>query len=103
MKTIAILVFTFLTLSFSSCDDGASTVITGQIVGKDTAACTCCGGYLVLIDNFTYRFFDADLPDGTTFLDGTNTYPIDVEIEFENQSNLCNGIDRISISEITEK
>ena len=103
MKTIAILVFTFLALSFSSCDDAASTVITGQIVGKDSAACACCGGYLILIDNFTYRFFDADLPAGTTILDGANTFPINVEIDFDNQSNLCNGIDRITVNEITER
>lgn len=103
MKTIAILVFTFLAITFSSCEDGASAVITGQIVGKDVAACACCGGYLIFIDNFTYRFFDADLPAGTTFLDGTNTFPITVEIEFENQSNFCSGVDRISISSITEK
>ncbi|MBL4650751.1 MAG: hypothetical protein JKY03_13555 [Aureispira sp.] len=103
MKTIAILVFTFLAISFSSCEEGASTVITGQIVGRDIAACSCCGGYLIFIDNFTYRFFDADLPAGTTFLNGTNSFPIVVEIEFKNQSNLCNGIDQISISSITEK
>lgn len=103
MKTIAILVFLFLSISFSSCDDAASSIITGQIVGRDSAACTCCGGYLILINNFTYRFFDSDLPAGTTFLNGANAFPITVEIEFENQSNLCNGIDRISISSIIEK
>jgi hypothetical protein len=103
MKTIAILVFTFLAISFSSCEEGASAVITGQIVGRDVAACSCCGGYLIFIDNFTYRFFDTDLPAGTTFLNGANSFPITVEVEFENQSNLCNGIDRISISSITEK
>lgn len=102
MKTIAILVFTFLAITFSSCDDSASSVITGQIVGKDVAACACCGGYLVFINNFTYRFFEADLPAGTTLLNGA-TFPIDVEIEFENQSDLCNGIDRISISRIVER
>ncbi|WMX15840.1 MULTISPECIES: hypothetical protein [unclassified Aureispira] len=102
MKKIAILVFTFLALSFSSCDDGASSIITGQIIGKDVAACSCCGGYLILINNFTYRFFDADLPAGTTFLNNA-TFPITVELEFENQSNLCNNIDRISISRIVEK
>lgn len=101
MKTIAILFFTLLTITFSSCDDSSSSVITGQIVGKDIAACACCGGYLVFIDNFTYRFFEADLPAGTTLLNGA-TFPIDVEIEFENQSDLCNGIDRISISRIVE-
>jgi hypothetical protein len=102
MKTLAILVFTFLAISFSSCDDD-TTIITGQIIGRDTAACTCCGGYLILINNATYRFFDADLPAGTTFLNGVNSFPVDVEIEFENQSNLCNGIDRISISSIIER
>ena len=103
MKKIAILVFMFLSISFSSCDDNASSIITGQIVGRDTASCTCCGGYLIFINNFTYRFFDADLPAGTTFLNGANSFPIDVEIEFENQSNLCNGIDRITISSIIER
>ena len=103
MKTITILVFTFLAISFSSCDDTASTVITGQIINKDVTACACCGGYLILIDNATYRFFDADLPAGTTFLNGTNSFPIAVEIVFETKSNLCNGIDGISISSITEK
>lgn len=103
MKTIAILVFTFLAISFSSCDDAASAVITGQIVGKDVAACACCGGYLIIIDKFTYRFFDADLPAGTTFLDGVRTFPITVELDYEQQSDLCNGIDRISISQIIEQ
>jgi len=102
MKTIAILVFTFLALTFSSCDDSASTVITGQIVGKDAAACPCCGGYLILIGNFTYRFFESDLPAGTTFLNGATNFPITVEIDYEQQSDLCNGIDRISVSQIIE-
>jgi len=56
MKTIAILVFIFFSISFSSCDDAASTIITGQIAGRDVASCSCCGGYLIFIDNFTYRF-----------------------------------------------
>jgi hypothetical protein len=101
MKTIAILIFTFLALSFSSCDDAATTVTTGRIIGKDPAACACCGGYLIIIDNFTYRFFDSDLPAGTTFLNGA-TFPVTVEIDYEQQSDLCNNMDRISISQIIE-
>lgn len=102
MKTVALILFACISFTFSSCDDSGTTLVQGQIVGKDVTVCPCCGGYMVLINKFTYRFFEADLPAGSTILDGA-TYPLDVELEFENQSNLCNGIDQITIKQISKR
>ena len=60
------------------------------------------GGYLIFINNGTYRFFQADLPAGSTILNGAS-FPIKVELRWENQNDVCNSISRIAISEITKK
>jgi len=107
MKTSVLLLFTLLLFCFSSCDDGANSLTVAQIVGTDPGACPCCGGYFILISNdgtpTTYRFFDADLPAGSTVLDAPVTFPLDVELEWENQSDFCNGISRISIKQIARR
>ena len=86
-------------LALASCNQEDNSIKDGSIVGPDNTLCPCCGGYLIVIDQFTYRFFDGDLPSGSTVLNNP-TYPIEVELRFEQESDLCNGIDRISIEEI---
>lgn len=89
-------------LTLASCGNEDSGVVEGTIIGIDNTLCPCCGGYLIIIDQFTYRFFDSDLPVGNTVLQGA-VFPLDVELRFEQESDLCNNIDRISIQEITER
>jgi hypothetical protein len=86
-------------LALASCNQEDNSIKEGRIVGTDNTLCPCCGGYLMVIDQFTYRFFESDLPSGSTVLDNP-TYPIDMELRFEQESDLCNGVDRISIEEI---
>lgn len=87
-------------LVMGSCNDEDSSIVKGTVLGPDTRFCSCCGGYLIIVDQFTYRFFDSDLPSGNTVLQGAS-YPLDVELRFENESDFCNNIDRISIQEMS--
>lgn len=102
MRTLALILFMGISIVFNSCDDASNALPQGQILAKDVTACPCCGGYLIAINNFTYRFFEADLPAGTTLLDGA-VFPMDVELKYEAQSDICNGIDRIVIQQIAKK
>ncbi len=89
-------------LMLASCNDDDNNISEGTIVGPDNTLCACCGGYKIVVDQFTYRFFDDDLPSGSTILQGA-IFPLRVELRFEQESDLCNGIDRITIEEIKKK
>lgn len=58
MKKIAFL-FALVTLLACSNDDD-NTIKTyksnGEIKGIDLTECACCGGYIIVIENKTYRF-----------------------------------------------
>lgn len=92
----------WILLALSSCGPEQNSVSQGTVIGLDTRFCACCGGYLIIIDQFTYRFFDSDLPTGNTTLQGA-TFPLDVDLRFSNESDLCNGIDRISVQEMSRR
>lgn len=106
MKT-SVLLFILALFCFSSCDDSANALTQAQIVSPDPGACACCGGYFILINNdgtpTTYRFFEADLPTGSTVLDAPVSFPIDVELDWENQSDFCNSVSRIKINQIARR
>lgn len=89
-------------LALGSCNNEENSIAQGTITGLDNRFCACCGGYLIIIDQFTYRFFESDLPAGNTTLDGA-TFPLEVELRFENESDFCTDIDRISIQEMKRK
>lgn len=91
-----------LLLALSSCGTEENSVSQGTVLGPDTRFCACCGGYLIIVDQFTYRFFDSDLPAGNTTLQGA-AFPLDVDLRFSNESDLCNNIDRISIQEMSKR
>ena len=92
----------WILLALGSCGPEETSVLQGTVLGPDNRFCACCGGYLIIVDQFTYRFFDSDLPVGNTTLQGA-TFPLDVDLRFENESDFCNNIDRISIQEISRR
>lgn len=100
MKRILLLIVA-LSCMFGNCTT-ADTLPQGKILGIDRTACPCCGGYLIVIGQLTYRFFESDLPTGSTVLQNAS-FPIDVELEYEDQSDLCNGLNRIVIKSIARK
>lgn len=89
-------------LALGSCNNEGKSVSQGTILGVDNRFCACCVGYLIVIDRVTYRFLESDLPKGSTILKGA-TYPLNVELRFEKEGDLCNDIDRISIQEMKKR
>lgn len=95
MKKLIIYVCILLLMS-AGCekDDDFSTA---QILGADMALCPCCGGWLIKIDNKTYRFFN--LPEDSNIDLETEIFPIDVSLEWTKDTSGCLG-DEILIFEI---
>ena len=106
MKTGIQLLFLFAIVFFTGCEEAANPYSQARIVSADAAACACCGGYFILVDQgtqqATYRFFQSDLPAGSTILNNPS-YPVYVDLIYEAKNNFCNGIDGITISEIIKK
>lgn len=90
-----------LLLGTSSCNKNEDNRSSGTILREDNAVCACCGGYIIVINRFTYRFFAEDIPNGNTLLDGA-TFPLDVLVRFENEGTDCNGINRIKLQSLEE-
>jgi hypothetical protein len=64
----------------------------GIITGLDYSKCYCCGGYLIKINNSTYRF--RDLPEQNNINLENASFPIEVILEWKKHPNptLCNEI-----------
>jgi hypothetical protein len=87
-KAIAVIVI--LSCLFTRCkkDDSAPESI-GVITGMDGRKCACCWGWLVEIDNQTYKF---DKIPATASLDlNTITYPTTVKIKWRDAQDDCKG------------
>lgn len=91
----------FALLTFAGCDQTEDDRRDGTILGVDNALCACCGGYLIVIDGFTYRAFESDFPS-TEILDNA-AFPIEVRVAFEVEGTPCNNINQIRISTIERR
>jgi hypothetical protein len=71
---------------------------SGVITGRDLTKCYCCWGWIIEIDNTTYKF--DNIPPATTFDLATITYPATVKIKWRpSQTRLCSEfIDILDIS-----
>ena len=88
-----------LTVLFG-CKKEVDTMNSGQITGPDMSLCPCCGGWFIVIDNNTYRFLE--LPENSNFDIEDETFPINVNLDWQNDANACLG-DEIIISAINKK
>jgi len=100
MKRI-ILVGIFLILGFSSCtEDENEFMSNGTITGFDSRECVCCGGYFIVINDSTYRFFE--LPSGSKINLDNPTFPIYVKLNWAKADNVCLG-DEIKVLRIEKR
>ena len=95
--TLYFIVFLFLAIS---CEKDHGYQNQGTLTGYDFRRCMCCGGYIVEIEDSTYRFYN--MPDGFTFNLEVDTFPLQVLLNWQSDSILCLG-DEIIVSKMTRK
>jgi hypothetical protein len=94
---ILILFTTFTSLSGCTDKDDKTEVIppkfesTGQIIGKDTAACACCGNWIIKIDGIDNPFQFIKLPENATIDLNTATFPLSVSLKWSVDANSSCG------------
>jgi len=99
MRTI-ILFIVFFTFLAVSCERNHGYQSEGTITGYDFRKCMCCGGYFVDIEDSTYRFYT--MPNGFIFNWETDTFPIEVLLNWKPDSVLCLG-DEIIVSKMIRR
>jgi hypothetical protein len=108
MKKIFFTLILFATFtSFIGCTDKDDKVeavptqyeSTGQIVGKDTAACACCGNWIIKIDGIDNTLQFVKLPNSSTIDLNTATFPLSVSLKWAIDPNSSCGF--IIIESIT--
>ncbi len=71
----------------------------GIVLGKDTGGCSCCGGYMIKVeeDTIAYRFrhFPADAPMDTT------KFPVRVLLNYTEMDS-CGGVRFIAIQDMQQ-
>lgn len=103
MKTKTFFYLTlFLLLIACKEDEEAKTKFesSGLITGLDVTLCGCCGGYIIEMDNETYRCLPADLPETyREFLASLDfSFPLQVRMTWSLKDDSCS--DRITIRKI---
>lgn len=96
--------FTLVLTSFMlySCGEEEKYVDQGTVLGTDSLDCLCCGGWFININNYTYRFHN--LPSEKDINLETDTiYPYNVELDWSEALNGCEGANEIIISRIRKK
>jgi hypothetical protein len=97
MKTIRFLLGTFLILLLTYCESKDSDFkSTGVIVGRDYTLCSCCGGWIIHIDDTTYLF--DSIPDNSNINLETEILPITVKLDWQLVPGICPS--RITIQRI---
>lgn len=89
----------FLLLVSWGCDsdDDFNNFNNARILGYDQALCPCCGGWLIEIDNSTFRFFD--LPVESNIDLEEEIFPLEVTLFWSKDRNGCLG-DEIKVKKI---
>jgi hypothetical protein len=89
---IQILATVLICLVLASCMKDNDFGQRGTITGPDYSLCYCCGGYLININDSTYRFLD--LPEQNNINLDNESFPIKVILEWKKHPNptLCNEI-----------
>jgi hypothetical protein len=84
----------------SSCgnNDSVNKYSTAVITGRDFTKCYCCGGWIIEIDNLTYKFDRA--PVGSTVNLETLSYPASVNVTWHSLPGNCSQ--KIEIVSLTQ-
>lgn len=77
----------------------AATTSNAIIIGMDSRKCACCWGWIIEIDNTTYKF--DKIPAGSSIDLNNLVYPVPVTVTWRNPQGLC-GYPLIEIVSITQ-
>ncbi|QQS37905.1 MAG: hypothetical protein IPM56_08195 [Ignavibacteriales bacterium] len=99
MKRIIFISAVLFALSIN-CSDTEDSKQTSEavITAVDTRECSCCGGFFIVIDNSTYRFYSA--PAGSNVDLSNPVFPINVLVEWRKSANQCLG-DEIEVFKLS--
>jgi len=86
-----------LMITSSGCEKEEVWMDHGTITGPDFRKCMCCGGWFINIKKEQYRFYK--LPKGSDLDLTTESFPIEVQLNWEKDTTACMG-DEIIIKEI---
>ncbi len=84
----------------ATCDKNDPGYSEATITGTDMRECMCCGGWYIVIDGSTYRFYT--LPAGSDLDLSKARLPLKVFVKWQKSSHPCLG-DEITINEISTK
>lgn len=79
-------------------DSGNIKTSTATVIGRDLNKCSCCWGWIIEINNVTYKFDGA--PSGSTVNLENLSYPAAVNVTWHALPGTCgNRIEVLSISQ----
>ena len=97
----ALILFSACQKSDSSChnNDSGNIKVSGAVItGRDLTKCACCWGWIIEIDNVTYKFDKA--PAGSTIDLENLSYPASVNVRWHRLTGSCsNRIEILAISQ----
>lgn len=101
MKTFNVVFLFFLMTIFTGCEkDDHGFRSTGIILGPDYGYCMCCGGYIIEIEDSTYRF--EKLPSSSGIDLARSEFPLAVDLDWQHDRT-CGEIHYIKIERIALK
>lgn len=78
--------------------------VDAVLVGPDIAACLCCHGYILEVEDELLKFeeFPADVPEDLTNLEYPDHYPVLVKVKYE-FSRKCGDVTYVNVLSIQIK
>lgn len=98
LKILLVVSAIFLLISCS--DNQEQYQSNGEITGYDMRKCMCCGGWYILINEHTYRFYK--IPDGSDLNLDSLVFPVLVRLDWKAKDTTCLG-DEIDIIRIRKR
>jgi hypothetical protein len=98
--TITLILFSACEKRDSNCGnhDSGNKVSNAVITGRDLNKCSCCWGWIIEIDNVTYKFDKA--PAGSAVNLETLSYPASVNVTWHTVPGVCSM--RIELLDLTQ-
>lgn len=101
MKQVLLLLSVCL-LAITSCKKEDSIYkYSGVIEGVDNTKCSCCGGYIISVDDIDSSYRAFSLPPGNT-ISASSHFPIYINLNFSG-SERCGNNNIINISQLIIK
>jgi hypothetical protein len=101
MRYVIIVAACFLVFGFLYCKkENNNYRSNATITGPDVGMCICCGGWIIKIEDMTYRF--DSIPAGSNINLQKDSFPINVKLDWQFiSSDAC--LNKISIQRIARE